>query len=181
MARSRACRIDETSPYSQASPVSEPYSQPDHPWSQTTARLMSDASEAESGAYVFSGFSAHLWGFGRADERTRSADLLITSDGEGCSDLRGFANLPYLSRFPFPGLHAVASYCAPGGVRVVSGDIDFWSLALAVRARCLTPLAHPLWFALRGRSGASPTRSVTGLRGAGRRCRARAQGTPAPL
>jgi hypothetical protein len=37
---------------------------------------MSDATDSASRASVFSGFLAHLSEFGRADERTRTADLL---------------------------------------------------------------------------------------------------------
>src|SRR5918994_7727679 len=38
-----------------------------------------------------------------------------------CRGLHELANPAYLSRYLFPGLPRVAPYCAPGGVRVVSG------------------------------------------------------------
>jgi hypothetical protein len=60
----------------------------------------------------------------RADERARSADLLIRSVrsvvAERCRGLPRVANPAYLSRFLFYGLPCVAPYCVPGGVRVVS-------------------------------------------------------------
>src|SRR5829696_1390419 len=40
-----------------------------------------------------------------------------------CRGLHGFANPPYLGRFPFSALHGVAPYCVPGGIRVVSGEV----------------------------------------------------------
>ena len=47
-----------------------------------------------------------------ADERTRTADLLITSEKYGgarhCSGLLGLAESPYLSGIFFTGLHAIA-------------------------------------------------------------------------
>ena len=59
----------------------------------------------------------------RADERTRTADLpLITSDNQGIAAVcTGLQISAYLSRFFFSGLHSVAPYCVPGGIRVVSG------------------------------------------------------------
>src|SRR5215204_2044132 len=59
-------------------------------------------------------------GIRRADERTRTAFLLITNGDSCCWDLQGVANTAYLSRFLYPGLPCVAPYCARGGVRVVS-------------------------------------------------------------
>src|SRR5918994_5273217 len=38
----------------------------------------------------------------------------------GCCVLQRFANSAYLGDFLYPGLARVASYCAPGGIRVVS-------------------------------------------------------------
>ena len=38
-----------------------------------------------------------------------------------CRDLQGFANPLYLSRILFSAFPHVAGYCAPGGIRVVSG------------------------------------------------------------
>jgi hypothetical protein len=53
--------------------------------------------------------------FWRADERTRTADLIsLRVIGQV---LQGIANCPYLSRFLFPGLLRVAPYCGPGGIR----------------------------------------------------------------
>jgi hypothetical protein len=59
----------------------------------------------------------------RADERTRTADLLITSEKLGgakhCSGLLWLAQSSYLSRFPFPDLHTIAKHCALGDVEVM--------------------------------------------------------------
>ena len=59
---------------------------------------------------------------GRADERTRTAFLLqlrvITQALQG---LPGAANHALLGWFLFCGLPSVASHCAPGGIRSVSG------------------------------------------------------------
>src|SRR5215211_1123943 len=38
-----------------------------------------------------------------------------------CRGVQGIANAAYLEAFPFPVLLSVAPYCAPGGIRVVSG------------------------------------------------------------
>jgi hypothetical protein len=35
--------------------------------------------------------------------------------------VQGIANAAYLEEFPFPALLRVAPYCAPGGIRLVSG------------------------------------------------------------
>jgi hypothetical protein len=54
----------------------------------------------------------------RADERTRTADLIsLRVIGQA---LQGFANAAYLEAFPFPALLRVAPYCVRGGIRVVS-------------------------------------------------------------
>src|ERR687885_1789879 len=54
----------------------------------------------------------------RADERTRTADLIsLRVIGRA---LQGVANPAYLKGFLCTGLPRVAPYCAPGGVRVVS-------------------------------------------------------------
>jgi hypothetical protein len=54
----------------------------------------------------------------RADERTRTADLIslrvITQA------LQGVANPVYVRRFLFSRLLSVAPYCVPSGIRVVS-------------------------------------------------------------
>jgi hypothetical protein len=39
-----------------------------------------DASCAQTESFTYAKYSAYLRGIGRADERTRTADLLITSD-----------------------------------------------------------------------------------------------------
>ena len=61
----------------------------------------------------------------RADERTRTADLLITSEksevAKHCSGLLWLAESPYLSGIFFTGLHAIASHCALGDVEVMYG------------------------------------------------------------
>src|SRR5215203_2668637 len=55
----------------------------------------------------------------RADERTRTADLIsLRVIGQA---LQGFANAAYLEGFPFPALLRVAPYCVRGGIRVASG------------------------------------------------------------
>jgi hypothetical protein len=63
----------------------------------------------------------------RADERTRTADLLITSEKKGgsrhCSGLLWLAKPACLSRFPFPGLHTIAEHCTPGDVEVMYIDV----------------------------------------------------------
>ena len=41
-----------------------------------------------------------------------------------CRDSLGFDNPAYLSRFLFSGLHCVAPYCVPCGVRVVSASMN---------------------------------------------------------
>jgi hypothetical protein len=60
----------------------------------------------------------------RADERTRAAFLLITSDNSGiaetCRGLHGPANPAYLSCILCSALPSVAPYCVRGGIRVVS-------------------------------------------------------------
>ena len=61
--------------------------------------------------------------FWRADERTRTADLV--SLRVICQPLQGFALVakpPFLGGFLFPDLQSVAPYCVPGGIRVVSGE-----------------------------------------------------------
>jgi hypothetical protein len=57
----------------------------------------------------------------RADERTRTADLVslrvIHRALQGCA---GVAIPPYLNGFLFSWLLRVAPYCTPGGIRLVS-------------------------------------------------------------
>src|SRR5215213_7148569 len=59
----------------------------------------------------------------RADERTRTADLLITSEKYGgaghCSGLLWLAESSYLSGIFFTGLHTIAEHCALGDVEVM--------------------------------------------------------------
>jgi hypothetical protein len=59
----------------------------------------------------------------RADERTRTADLLITSEKWGVaghySGLLWLAESSYLSGIFFTGLHTIAKHCAPGDVEVM--------------------------------------------------------------
>src|ERR671919_6996 len=62
-------------------------------------------------------FRFALW----SNERTRTTDLLITSDHSGVAGVcRGLQMPHYLEAFPFPALLRVAPYCVPGGIRVVS-------------------------------------------------------------
>ena len=62
-----------------------------------------------------------LWAKKRADERTRTALLLIRSGSvRGCRGLLGLANTAFLKGFLFSDLPSVAPYCVPGGIRVVS-------------------------------------------------------------
>jgi hypothetical protein len=42
--------------------------------------------------------------------------------------LQTVANPAFLGLFPFSGLHGVAPYCAPGGVRVVSISLSYSAL-----------------------------------------------------
>jgi hypothetical protein len=69
----------------------------------------------------------------RAEERTRTADLIsLRVISRVLQGLHRLANPTYLGGFFFSALPSVAPYCVPGGVRVVSGDIDFRSLASTV-------------------------------------------------
>jgi hypothetical protein len=63
----------------------------------------------------------------RADERTRTADLLITSVPmalQGCAE---DCKIRISRPVSFLRLHGVAPYCARGGVRVVSEVVDYTS------------------------------------------------------
>jgi hypothetical protein len=68
----------------------------------------------------------------RADERTRTAFLI--SLRVRIHALQGFANPPFLCRFPFCALPCVAPYCVPGGIRVVSVRW-WWRCTRSSRAR----------------------------------------------
>jgi hypothetical protein len=69
------------------------------------------------------GFLRDLQEKQRADERTRTADLLITSEKYGgaghCSGLLWLAESSYLSGIFFTGLHTIAEHCALGDVEVM--------------------------------------------------------------
>ena len=45
---------------------------------------------------LYSAFSAYLWAIKRADERTRTADLLITSDRSGVAGLCTRLQIPHI-------------------------------------------------------------------------------------
>jgi hypothetical protein len=68
------------------------------------------------------GDTADCW-ICRTDERTRTADLLITSEKWGvawyCSSLLWLAESSYLSEIFFSGLHTIAEHCALGDVEVM--------------------------------------------------------------
>jgi hypothetical protein len=69
--------------------------------------------------------SSHFAGKKRADERTRTADLI--SLRVIIQALQGFAQgckSPNLKGFLVSALPCVAPYCAPGGVRVVSNRVN---------------------------------------------------------
>src|ERR671917_161713 len=51
-----------------------------------------------------------------------------------CRALHVLGNAPYLSRFHFSGLHSVAWYCAPGGVRVVPTERILAAVSLVDKA-----------------------------------------------
>jgi hypothetical protein len=59
----------------------------------------------------------------RADERTRTADLLITSEKKGvaghCSGLLWLAEFSYVSGILFTGLRTIAEHCVLGDVEVM--------------------------------------------------------------
>ena len=67
-------------------------------------------------------FSSHLQGKRRADERTRTADLVsLRVIHQALQWVHVLANPASLRGFLCSGLLRVAPYCVPGGVRVVSG------------------------------------------------------------
>ena len=70
-------------------------------------------------------FSASLSPLWRADERTRTADLISSYECavRRCRGLHEVANPPYLSLFHFSTLLRVAPYCARSGIRVVSIEV----------------------------------------------------------
>ena len=82
----------------------------------------------------------------RADARTRTALLLITSDQSG-RDLQGVANSAFVSRFPFSALLRIAPYCAAGGVRVVSLSVcalrDQRQVLVNLACHNELPIAYP--------------------------------------
>jgi hypothetical protein len=84
----------------------------------------------------------------RADERTRTADLLITSEtwviAWHCSGLLWLAESPYLSRIFFTGLHTIAENCALGDVEVMYIDAVAPSCGIRVSAVELTLQVHRL-------------------------------------
>jgi hypothetical protein len=116
----------------------------------TAALLLPSPQWSEQGILLF---LRYLQVKRRADERTRTADLLITSVrsvvAERCRGLHGLAIAAYISRFAFSGLLSVAPYCVPGGIRLVSiapsraGDSVFTGGARRHRGRspfsCQTP------------------------------------------
>src|SRR5215207_5776625 len=69
----------------------------------------------------------------RADERTRTADLIsLRVIGQA---LQGVANAAYLEGFPFPALLRVAPYYVPGDIRAVSENGGLGAAAFADQIR----------------------------------------------
>jgi hypothetical protein len=80
----------------------------------------------------------------RADERTRTADLIsLRVRIHALQGLPEVANPRFLGQFPFCALPCVAPYCARGGVKVVSVR-RWWRCTRSSRAR-------PTHLSLRGR------------------------------
>jgi hypothetical protein len=80
---------------------------------------------------------------GTADERTRTASLpQLRVIGLRCRGLHGLAKPTYLKGFLFSGLHRVAPYCAPGGIRVVSSRCESGTRGCPVSQTPSGPILH---------------------------------------
>jgi hypothetical protein len=99
----------------------------------------SKGSARVPGLFFRSVFYLQIETKGRADERTRTADLIsLRVISQALQGLARTCKSPILSGFLFSSLPWVAPYCVPGGIRVVSTEAQLFHNPAHARIRSMS-------------------------------------------